>query len=119
MNNGTDSTTTSPSGQARRIDLILAYKAEEAKMLPHMNGNGELVEFKADGQVVEPPVQTTPELYRWLQAYGYVPSGFSWLGWEHGLRQRLQTYVQAEARDTALPVQHSHGRSKLFKVEAR
>jgi hypothetical protein len=119
MNNGTDSTTTSPNGQAQRIDLIMAYKADEARVLPHINGNGQLVEFKADGQTSEPPVQTAPELYRWLQANGYVPTDFKWLGWEHGLRQRLQTYVLADARDTALPVQHTRGRSKLFKGEAR
>jgi hypothetical protein len=119
MNNGTDSTTTLGSSQAQRIDLIMAYEAEEAKVLPQINGNGQLVEFKADGQVTEPPVRTTPELYRWLEANGFVPNGFRWLGWEHGLRQRLQTYVQAEARDTALPVQPTRGQSKLFKGEAR
>jgi hypothetical protein len=119
MNNGTDSTTTSPNGQARRIELVMAYEAEEAKVLPHINGNGQLVEFKADGRLTEPPVKTTPELYRWLQANGYVPTDFKWRGWEHGLRQRRQTYVLADARDTALPVQHSRGRSKLFKGEAR
>lgn len=37
-----------------RIDLIMAYEAEEAKVPPHVNGNGQLVEFKADGQVAEP-----------------------------------------------------------------
>jgi hypothetical protein len=56
-----------------------------------------------------------PKVYRWLQAQGYVPHGFKWLGWERGLRQRLQSYILAEERDTALPVQHSRGRSKLFK----
>lgn len=115
-NNGQDQDTTPPfSGQARRIDLILAYKANEMNHLAHVNANGKLVRFLADGQQVQPPVQSTPEIYRWLQAEGYVPHDFQWLHWEQGLRQRRQTYIRSEDHTTALPVQYSRGRSKLFK----
>ena len=103
------------NSQAQRIDLIVAYKATEANSLAHVNGNGELVRFTADGEEATPPTQTMPELYRWLQEHSYTPDDFKWLGWERGLRQRRQTYVRADARDTALPVQYSRGRSKLFK----
>ena len=114
------STTTPPNGQAR-IDLIVAYEADEARVLPRTNGDGQLIAFKADGQEAKPPAQTMPELYRWLQAQGYVPDGFKWLGWEHGLRQRRQTYTRnvADHRDTALPVQRSCGRARLFKEVTR
>jgi hypothetical protein len=112
--------TTDPSpGQARRIDLIVAYEADDSKTLPHTNGNGRLVTFQADGQVVEPPASTLQDLYRWLQDAGYAPDGFRWLGWERGLRRRLQSYIRTEDRDTALPVEYSRGRSKLFKEENR
>jgi hypothetical protein len=113
------STTTPTNGQARRIDLVVAYEADDSKILPHTNGNGQLVTFQADGLVVEPPASTLQDLYRWLQDAGYVPNGFKWLGWERGLRRRLQSYVRTEDRDTALPVQYSRGRSKLFKEETR
>jgi hypothetical protein len=112
-------TTAPTSGQAQRIELIVAYRADEAKVLPRTNGNGQLVAFKADGLMSEPPAPTLPDLYRWLEEHGYAPGSFRWLGWEHGLRRRLQTYVQAKDRDTALPVQHSRGRSKLFKGAVR
>jgi hypothetical protein len=110
------STTTPPNGQVR-IDLIVAYQADDARVLPRIDGTGELVAFKVDGQEQEPPVPTLRELYRWLLEQGYVPATFQWLGWEHGLRQRLQAYTRngADDRDTALPVQHSRGRAKLFK----
>ena len=81
------------NGQAQRIDLIVAYEADDALVLPRTNANGQLVRFKADGEEAAPPTQTMPELYRWLQVEGYVPDGFKWLGWERGLRQRWQTYV--------------------------
>jgi hypothetical protein len=111
------STTDPGNGQAQRIDLVVAYEADEARVLPRINGTGELVTFKADGQEQEPPVPTLRELYRWLLDQGYVPATFQWLGWEGGLRQRLQAYTRkvADDRDTALPVQHSRGRAKLFK----
>ena len=86
------------NGQARRIDLIVGYEADEAHVLPHTNANGELVQFKADAHVIEAPVRTMPELYRWLQAQGYIPAGFKWLGWERGLRQRRETYVREAVR---------------------
>ena len=76
----------------------LAYEASEAKVLPRTNGNGQLVQFKADGVETQPPTRTVPKLYRWLQDHGYIPDAFKWLGWERGLRQRLQTYVRGEAR---------------------
>jgi hypothetical protein len=91
----------SPSAptKAQQIELIVAYEADEARVLARM-GAGQLVQFKADGQEMEPPTRSLFELYRWLQAEGYVPSGFKWLGWEHGLRQRRQTYTLS-----SLPVQ--------------
>jgi hypothetical protein len=115
MNGGTDSTTTPASGQARRIDLIVGYEADEARSLARINGDGQLVAFKVDGEEKKPPLPTLPELYRWLQGEGFVPAEFRWLGWEHGLRQRLQSYTRTDGRDTALPAEHSRGRSRLFK----
>jgi hypothetical protein len=91
-----DSTTAPTNGQAQRIDLIVAYELDEAQVVPCISGSGQLISFKADGQVTTPPVQTMPKLYRWLQEHGYAPDSFKWLGWEHGLRQRRQTYVQQE-----------------------
>lgn len=85
--------TPSISPQAQRIDLIVAYEATDAPVLPLINANGLLVEFKADGQVVPPPTRTISDLYRWLQGNEYVPEGFKWLGWERGLRHRRQTYT--------------------------
>jgi hypothetical protein len=108
-------TTTPLNGQAQRIDVTVAFETDEAKTLPRINGSGHLIAFKADGQQAEPPAQTMRELYRWLQEHGYVPADFQWLAWEHGLRHRLQTYILVDDRDTALPVQSSRGRSKLFK----
>jgi len=99
----------------RRIDLIVAYEAEERRALPRINANGQLVAFKEDGRDMTPPSEDISQIYRWLQDHGYVPDGFKWLGWERGLRQRRQTYVLADERDTALPVQYGRGRSKLFK----
>ena len=111
------STTAPTNGQAQRIDVIVAYQADEAKVLPRTNGNGQLISFMVDGQEATSPAPTMPELYRWLQNHGYVPGDFKWLGWEHGLRQRRQSYTRSVVgdRDTALPVQPSRGRSKLFK----
>ena len=85
------------AAQAQRIEIVMAYEASEAKVLSHTNGDGVLVTFTADGKQTESPTQTVPDLYRWLQANGYVPSGFQWLGWEKGLRQRRQTYVKQPA----------------------
>ena len=81
------------NGHAHRIDLVVAYEADGARALPRINGNGQLVAFRADGVEATPPAQTVSAIYRWLQAEGYVPDGFKWLGWQHGLRQRRQTYV--------------------------
>jgi hypothetical protein len=80
-------------GQARRIDVIVGYAADNARALPRINGNGQLLAFRADGAETDTPVQTLPELYRWLQERGYAPAGFQWLGWEHGLRRRRQSYT--------------------------
>ena len=89
-----EAATPSPT-KAREIELIVAYEADGAPVLPHM-GAGQLVHFKADGQETEPPTRSLFDLYRWLQTEGYAPSGFKWLGWEHGLRQRRQTYTQSQ-----------------------
>ena len=78
-------------------DLTVAYHSNEAKALAHVNANGKLVGFKADGEEVAPPVQTMPDLYRWLQEHGYTPNDFKWLGWERGLRHRRQSYVREVA----------------------
>jgi hypothetical protein len=83
--------------QPQRIDLTVAYAADDARVLPRINGNGQLVAFQADGTDTEAPAQTLPELYRWLQERGYVPAGFQWLGWEHGLRQRRESYTLESA----------------------
>lgn len=88
-----DSTTGSAVCQVRRVDVVVAYEASEGNCLVHMNANGKLVSFNADGHEVTPPVQTMPQIYAWLQAHGYVPDCFKWLDWEHGLRHRQQTYV--------------------------
>ena len=93
MNAASHSTTAPRNGQPRRIDLIVGYEADEAQVLPRTNADGELVSFKANGKGTEPPTRNVAELYRWLQEHSYAPSNFKWLGWEHGLRQRLQTYV--------------------------
>ena len=85
------------NGDAKRIDLTVAYRSNEAKSLAHVNANGKLIMFKVDGEEAAPPVQTMPELYRWLQEYGYTPSDFKWLGWERGLRHRHQSYVREAA----------------------
>jgi hypothetical protein len=85
------------NGDARRIDLTVAYRSNEAKSLAHVNANGQLIGFKADGEEVSPPVQTMPELYRWLQEHDYTPNDFKWLGWEHGLRHRRQSYTREVA----------------------
>ena len=74
---------------------ILAFEADEMKVLPRTNGEGELVAFKADGKRTQPPTTTLSALYRWLQENGYVPHEFKWLHWERGLRQRRQTYILA------------------------
>jgi len=81
------------NGQARRIDLIVGYQADDSAVLPHPAANGELIYFKADGHPGEPPTWAMPELYRWLQEHNYIPHEFKWLGWEQGLRQRRQTYL--------------------------
>ena len=85
------------NGDAQRIDLTVAYRSNEAKSLAHVNANGKLIRFKADGEEVAPPVQTMPDLYRWLQEHGYTPNDFKWLGWERGLRHRRQSYVREVA----------------------
>jgi hypothetical protein len=88
-----DPSTAPASIQARRIDLIVGYEADEARVLPRTNANGQLIQFTVDGKLTSPPVPTMPQLYRWLQAEGYVPEGFRWMGWERGLRQRRESYV--------------------------
>jgi hypothetical protein len=85
------------NGHPQRIDLIVAYEADGARALPRINGNGQLLRFEADGEEVAPPTQSISELYRWLQAEGYVPSGFKWLAWEGGLRHRRQSYTREAA----------------------
>ena len=85
------------NGHPRRIDLIVAYEADNARALPRINGNGQLIRFLAEGEEAAPPTHSVSELYRWLQAEGYVPDGFKWLGWEHGLRHRRQTYTREVA----------------------
>ena len=44
------------------------------------------------GKIIAGFVLGSRELYRWLQARGYTPQSFRWIGWKHGLRHRLQTY---------------------------
>jgi hypothetical protein len=89
-----DSTSGSALCQARRIDLVLGYEADEAKPLALINANGKLIEFTADGEMTRPPVQDVAELYRWLLTNDFKPFAFRWLGWERGLRQRRQTYIR-------------------------
>jgi hypothetical protein len=92
--NATNTDSSSPDAQQpQRIDLVVAYAADDARALPRVNGNGQLVAFQADGTETDAPAQSLPELYRWLQQHGYVPAGFQWLNWEHGLRQRRQSYL--------------------------
>jgi hypothetical protein len=88
----------STHGQPQRIDVIVGYAADNARALPRINGNGQLVAFQADGTETDAPAPDLPELYRWLQEHGYTPAGFQWLGWEHGLRQRRQSYALQAAR---------------------
>lgn len=85
------------NGQAQRIDLVVAYAANEVHNLAHINANGRLIAFFADGQKVTPPTRLISDLYRWLQAQRYVPDEFRWLDWERGLRHRRQTYVREVA----------------------
>lgn len=87
------STMVPPGGQSQRIDLTVAYEASEDEILPSINCDGLLIEFRADGEVVRRPAESMKEMYRWLRDHGYVPYGFLWLGWEGGLRLRRQTYV--------------------------
>ncbi|MBN1660250.1 MAG: hypothetical protein JXA93_17765 [Anaerolineae bacterium] len=94
----TNATTQGAEGQTRRVELIVAYQANEVVVLPRVNGNGQVVTFRLDGNETTPPAETLPDIYRWLQAEGYVPGSFQWLGWEHGLRQRKQTYIRTEVQ---------------------
>lgn len=88
-----------PDVAPRQIELVVAYDAGEGlSPLRITHGDGDLVTVKADGQVIEPPVGDLPGLYRWLQAGGYVPSGFNWLhGLTLGKRQRRQVYTRPAA----------------------
>jgi hypothetical protein len=82
---------------ATHIELIVGYQASEDRVLPHTNGNGKLLRFLADGQEAKPPVGSMTDMYRWLEGQGYVPEGFKWLEWEHGVRQRRESYVKPAA----------------------
>jgi hypothetical protein len=82
------------SGQAQRIDLVVACNASEAYSPAYTNANGKAVGFEADGQVASPLTRAMAGVFRQLQANGYVPDSFNWLGWERGLRQHRQTYVR-------------------------
>jgi hypothetical protein len=55
----------------------------------------ELLEFKLDGQVMDPPAATLSDIYRWLGTNGYVPDmeQFKWLDRHEGRRRRRQVYV--------------------------
>jgi len=85
------------STQARRIELIVGYRTSEHKTLPYTSGEGKLVCFVADGKETQAPVPSMREMYRWLEGQGFVPEGFKWLDWEHGLRQRRESYVKPAA----------------------
>jgi hypothetical protein len=86
-----DSITTPVRGQ---VELIVAYEADGARFMPRIRGE-ELLEFRLDGQVVDPPAPTLDGVYRWLGTNGYVPDGeqFRWLDRCEGRRRRRQVYA--------------------------
>ena len=75
-----------------QVDLIVAYEADGAQFVPRIRGE-ELLEFRLDGQVMDPPAPTLDGIYRWLGTNGYVPDGFKWLDRHEGRRRRRQVYV--------------------------
>jgi hypothetical protein len=52
------SSTAPTNGQAQRINLIVAYEADDAPVLPHTDAHGQLVQFDLDGCPTEPPTRS-------------------------------------------------------------
>ena len=77
-----------------QVVLIVAYEADGARFMPRIRGE-ELLEFRLDGELVEPPASTLSDIYRWLGVNGYVPDGakFKWLDRHEGRRRRREVYV--------------------------
>jgi hypothetical protein len=75
-----------------RVELIVQYEADGAEFLPRIRGE-KLLEFKLNGQVVDPPAPNLSEIYRWLGVNGYVPDKFTWIDRHEGRRRRRQVYI--------------------------
>ena len=77
-----------------RVELIVVYEADGAQFMPRIRGE-ELLEFRLNGQAIEPPASTLGGIYRWLGANDYVPDGkrFKWIDRHEGRRRRRQVYV--------------------------
>jgi hypothetical protein len=93
------------SAAARResqVELIVIYEADGAQFMPRIRGE-ELLEFRLEGQVMEPPAPTLDGIYRWLGTNGYVPDGdqFKWLDRREGRRRRRQVYVYEPREPTS------------------
>jgi len=78
----------------KRVELIVVYEADGAQFMPRIRGE-ELLEFRLNGQVIEPPASTLGEIYRWLGCNDFVPDAeqFKWLDRHEGRRRRRQVYV--------------------------
>ena len=81
------------------IQLIVLYEADGAATFARIHSGGKLLEFKADGQVIEAPTNDLNELYRWLQDHDFIPdmTRFGWLDRNQGNRRRRQVYTHHQA----------------------
>ena len=81
------------------VELIVLYEADGAAAFARIHSGGKLLEFKADGQVIEAPTNDLNELYRWLQDHDFIPdmTRFGWLDRNQGNRRRRQVYTHHQA----------------------
>ena len=91
---------TERSAIGSQVELIVVYEADGAQFMPRIRGK-ELLEFRLDGQVVDPPASTLDGIYRWLGTNGYAPDGekFKWLDRHEGRRRRRQVYIHRPRDD--------------------
>ena len=112
-----------PEHKPQRIELIIQFRTSGGRHNPTVDGDGELLEIRADGVKRPAKYADVNRAYRWMQTEGYEPAGHRWIDQAGYSRRRVSTYLLpgspelAAHKDTALPVRAAtRGRNKLFKT---
>lgn len=105
----------------QKIELIIQYRTSGGRHIPVCD-DGELLQIRTDGIETAAKYPDVARARRWMQTAGYQPAGHRWIDPAGRHRRRVSTYILPtaaklpDARDSALPVQPTRGRSKLFKT---